>query len=76
MSAPESFVDENGREWAVKATTQCPFCGLLYSVVQSGDSHSVTHGLPMCRKYEALDPLEFLVAARQARGIYLPEETS
>jgi hypothetical protein len=76
VSEPESFVDETGRKWVVKATADCPFCGLLYSVVQSGDNHSVLHGLPMCRKFEALEPLEYLIAARQARGIYLPEETS
>jgi hypothetical protein len=54
----------------------CPFCGGTYAAQTGPDGRAaggmVTHTLPACSKWLRLDPVDFLVAAREARGIELP----
>jgi len=51
----------------------CPFCGKLCTA--STDPDGVTHVLPMCEKFEKLEPDEFLAAVNSAiatkRGVVL-----
>lgn len=45
---------------------RCPFCGKEYGYTVDGDGRpdGVTHAMPMCSKFQQLDPMEFLTAAR------------
>lgn len=43
----------------------CPFCGLVVTVADSEGGAMVLHGLPMCRRFEALEADEFLKQCRE-----------
>ena len=47
-----------------KMEFSCPFCGR--HVVADGANLSVLHVLPMCAKYQEMDPLKFLKECRYA----------
>lgn len=40
----------------------CPFCQQPIAVSKIGDGYGVLHGLPMCSKYERLEPDKFISA--------------
>jgi hypothetical protein len=53
----------------------CPFCKLEYGMVKNeSQGTGVFHSQPSCEQFIALDPLDFLIKARQAKGIFLPGE--
>lgn len=44
---------------------RCPFCGLEASAgFGSNGRPVVVHKMPMCERFEAMDPIDFLTAAR------------
>ena len=49
----------------------CPFCpGKFAAGTEIADGEmGVTHTLPPCEKFVRLDALEFVIAARRAKGI-------
>jgi hypothetical protein len=52
----------------------CPFCGGTYAA-QLDDMEGngqVVHTIPTCAQWVRLKPIDFLIAAREARGIFLP----
>jgi hypothetical protein len=70
MKAAEGF-QETGPQ-------PCPFCRNGVYAAQTGpDGRAtggmVTHTLPPCEMWLVLEPVDFLVAARKARGIELPD---
>ena len=44
----------------------CPFCGSQCTATL--EHGAVFHGLPMCEKFEQLDPVEFLAAVNARRA--------
>lgn len=44
----------------------CPFCGktVAYTRDDNGEPNGLLHALPMCEKFEQLDPLDFVREAR------------
>lgn len=38
----------------------CPYCGKAVAVVQEEGKEAVLHGLPICEKFEAEDPMMFI----------------
>jgi len=47
---------------------RCPFCVGLFQVgIVDDEVPAVTHTLPMCQKFQELDPLQFIIAAREEK---------
>lgn len=51
---------------------RCPFCKGTFRA--NADAGTVEHSLPACERFDALDALDFVVAARRALGIPAAEE--
>lgn len=59
-------------EFEAKELCNCPFCGMaIFESISPDDGRidGLIHSMPMCEKFEKMEPDEFITAVREAMEI-------